>query len=372
MVARGHRVTIVTNSARRRLRWSESHADGVRIVESPDLLPGPLRTGWDPVNILRRGGWVAREFGRRGGNDFLIHAFDTRPTVIHPALKLQRKLGCPLVVDWGDWWGRGGAIRLRKPLWLNLAFEPLETWYEEHFKAKADWLTCVSRPIEQRAVDLGFPRERITVIPNPADPDDIRLLDRVECRQALGLGTQGFYAVYSGFVLYDLDIVLDAMKGLARLLPPASRASLGLILTGARHGLDPARFPFRIIEPGTVSRGDLNRYLCAANVALMPMRDNLANQARFPGKVGDYLAAGLPVVMSRVGDIARILGEKDLGILCECNPAAFAERLLELMADPARAAELGRKGRSFAETQFNWNSQAVRLLAVYEKLLARA
>lgn len=364
-------MTIVTNSSYEHSKWRESVIDGVRVIESPDLFAGSLRTGWDPINVLRRNRWVEREYGGRREGDFLVHAFDTRPTVIHPALRLKRRLGCPLVIDWGDWWGRGGAIRLRTPLWLNMAFEPMETWYEEHFKLKADWLTCVSRPLEGRAIDLGYPRERITVIPNPSDPETTRLLDRTECRAKLGLPPEVFYAVFSGYVLYDLDMVLGAMQALARLVGPGSRDSLGLILTGAQHGLDPARFPFRIVQPGTVSRDDLNRHLCAANVALMPLRDHVANRARFPGKVGDYLAAGLPVVMNRVGDVARILGEQDLGVFCECAPEAFARQLLDLRANPSRSSELGRKGRAFAEGQFNWQIESARLLSVYENLLRR-
>lgn len=372
LVARGHRVTILTNSARNRARWKESVIDGVRVVESPDLLAGPLRTGWDPVNVLRRNRWVVREYGERARGDFLVHAFDTRPTVVHPALRLKERLGCPLVMDWGDWWGRGGAIRLRKPRWLNMAFAPVETWYEEHFKRYADRLTCVRRPLAERAVGLGYPREKITVIPNPSDPVALRLLDRRECRNKLGLAPQAFYAVFSGFVLYDLDLVLEAMRALAGEVGPRAREDLGLILTGARHGLDPARFPFRVIEPGAVSREDLNRWLCAADVALMPLRDHVANRARFPGKVGDYLAAGLPVVMNRVGDVARILDEQGLGFFCEGEAVALGRRLLELKNDPQRAEELGRRGRLFAETRFNWEREASRLLAVYDELLKEA
>jgi glycosyltransferase involved in cell wall biosynthesis len=369
LMARGHRVTIVTNATSQRLRWHERVIEGVRVLESPDLLSGPLRSGWDPVNVARRCRRVLREFARPAPRDLVVHAFDTRPTVIHPALALKRRTGCPLVMDWGDWWGQGGAIRLRKPLWLNMAFEPLETWYEEHFKLSADWLTCVSRPLEQRAVGIGFPSTKITVLPNPADPVGIAALDRAACRRELGLEPGVFYAVFSGFVLYDLDLVFGAMREFARQVGPSARDSLGLILTGAKHDLDPARFPFRLVEAGIVPRERLNRYLCAADAALMPLRDNVANRARFPGKVGDYLSARLPVILNPVGDCARILAEEGLGIFSEPDPASFAHELIALREAPARAAELGRRGRAFAETRFNWDLEAARLLAIYERLL---
>ncbi|MGH7447633.1 MAG: hypothetical protein ACRELT_08735, partial [Longimicrobiales bacterium] len=40
----------------------------------------------------------------------LIHAFDSRPVVILPALAVRGTAGAPLVLDWADWWGRGGVI----------------------------------------------------------------------------------------------------------------------------------------------------------------------------------------------------------------------------------------------------------------------
>ena len=366
MVARGHAVTLLTNSAAE-ARWHEAVVDGVRVVESPDLLAGPLRTGWDPVNVLRRIRWCRREFA--GGKDFLVHAFDTRPTVIHPALDLKKRLGCPLVVDWGDWWGHGGAIHLRRPLWLNLLFDPVETWYEERFKLDADWLTCVSEPLRARALQLGISKERITVVPNPSDPRTTRVLDRATCRRKLGLDPDRFYAIFSGYVLYDLGTVFDAMRALARRVGDGKR--VGLILTGARHEPGTAADNFELVATGTVSRERLNEYLGAADVALMPLSDHLANRARFPGKVGDYLAAGRPVVMNPVGDIARILRAEGLGVFCEEGGGPMAVEMERLMKDPARAEELGRRGRAFAEERFNWEREAGRLLAVYEGLLSR-
>ena len=86
----------------RRLGVEESELQGVRVVQFPDLLWGIGRTGWDLWDTAQRLGKV------RGETFDLVHAFDSRPVVIHPALALQRR-GVPLVMDWADWWGRGGA-----------------------------------------------------------------------------------------------------------------------------------------------------------------------------------------------------------------------------------------------------------------------
>ncbi len=360
LVKRGHRVTIITNSPKNRFFWKISDIEGVQVVESPDLFMGPLRTGWDPINVFRRSVWCMSKWNKK--NDVLVHAFDSRPTVIHPALALKQALHCPLVIDWGDWWGHGGAARLRKPFWINFIFEPVETYYEESFKFEADWLTCVSEPLRDRAVALGYPREHIEIIRNASDPVEIRMLDRTECRHALGLKQDMFYAIFSGYVLYDLDMVFHSLAALT-----AMHDRVGLIVTGAAD-VTSWGCQLEIVSPGTVSRAQLNQYLCSANAALMPLSGHLANEARFPGKVGDYLAAGLPIVMNRVGDIARILQQANLGVFCEPTPQGFGKALSALLQHPEEQRRLGQRGREFAETQFNWEHEVDRIEAIYQKL----
>ena len=86
LVRMGHEVTLVTNSAAERFRFRESILQGVRIVESPDLFWGRLRTGWDPLNALRRSVRLFRE------PYDVIHEFDSRPTVILPSTQNTQTL----------------------------------------------------------------------------------------------------------------------------------------------------------------------------------------------------------------------------------------------------------------------------------------
>ena len=92
LVKRGHEVTIVTNSRQRMFVFKNFLSEGVKIIETPDLLWGRLRTGWDLVNALRRIYYLrAMQFD-------VIHALDCRPTVIIPALYLKKTLKIPLVI----------------------------------------------------------------------------------------------------------------------------------------------------------------------------------------------------------------------------------------------------------------------------------
>jgi glycosyltransferase involved in cell wall biosynthesis len=351
LVRKGHKVTILTNAEKEKWGWKTSEIEGVRVVESPDLFSGPLRTGWDPLNVIRRMGWAREEISLRSQkkDEIIIHAFDTRPTVIHPALELKRKLGCPLVIDWGDWWGWGGAVRLRKPFWMNFLFEPFEVFYEESFKFEADWITCISEPIRQRTCELGFPRDRITVVRNPSE---LVPMDREGCRRELGLRPDTFYLIFSGFVLYDVQMVLD----IARLLADRVPGKAGLIITGSvlRSAWDESKLHF--IQPGIVSRNKLNQYMSAADLALMPLQDHLANRARLPGKVGDYLAAGAPILMNPVGDVA------------DYDASQMAEVVVGLISDRSQLRAMSERGRKLADEKFNPEVEAEKLLKIYQTL----
>ena len=52
LVERGHDLTLMLIAERRRLGVVEAEWDGIRTVETPDLLWGRLRSGWDPWNAL--------------------------------------------------------------------------------------------------------------------------------------------------------------------------------------------------------------------------------------------------------------------------------------------------------------------------------
>ena len=49
--------------------------------------------------------------------------------------------------------------------------------------------------------------------------------------------------------------------------------------------------------------------------------------------------------------------------------ADLAEAINELVADPERAAALGRAGRERARERFSWSAVAERTLAVYERVV---
>lgn len=101
----------------------------------------------------------------------------------------------------------------------------------------------------------------------------------------------------------------------------------------------------------------------AIAVACYPAVPDESRHYFSPLKVYEYLAAGLPVVASSVGQIPRILD--GLGTLVPpSSPDALAAALDALARDPRRRAELGRRGRRRAEERHSWSRVVDTILAL--------
>jgi glycosyltransferase involved in cell wall biosynthesis len=85
-------------------------------------------------------------------------------------------------------------------------------------------------------------------------------------------------------------------------------------------------------------------------------------QAEFyfsPLKVYEYMAAGLPVVASRIGQIEEAIRDGVDGVLCPPgDPEAFAAALLRLADDPLLRARLGRAARESVVAERTWSAVA--------------
>src|SRR3990172_1332446 len=149
LVGRGHRVTLIVTADRRRARVIGSEWDGVRVIETPDLLWVRLRSGWDPWSLLNRAVFLRRDEWVYD----IAHCFETRPATIYPALVYSSANNLPIVTDWNDWWGRGGIIDELRPKWYRFLFGGVETYYEEAFRTRGAGLTVISTALVQRAVD---------------------------------------------------------------------------------------------------------------------------------------------------------------------------------------------------------------------------
>ncbi|MFC1511694.1 glycosyltransferase family 4 protein [Candidatus Latescibacterota bacterium] len=361
LAKRGWEVEILTISPHR--KWGKIHSymqDGVLISEFPDLLWGPLRSGWDIYDTLRRIAYL-----RKKKYD-LIWAFDSRPAVIFPALYGKYFKGIPHFSFWGDWWGRGGAIRQRtRYRLLSRLFEPLETFFEEGFRSHSVGMTTVSNALRQRAIKLGFPPERIRVINSGSDVEGIRFLDKTVCKEKLHLPANSVVINYSGFTHYDVNLVLDAFAEYNKHNPNSY-----LIMTGSDLGIQRDRYPELVLNSkirhvGLVFQKEMQDVLGATDIFFLPLTPTLANEARFPIRFFMYCAAGRPVITNPVGDIPEYYKNHEIGAVVDSTPHAMATAVQYLVSDPSRLTRLNKNVRHFAETVVSTSYYTDKLLAFW-------
>ena len=92
-----------------------------------------------------------------------------------------------------------------------------------------------------------------------------------------------------------------------------------------------------------------------------------------PLSVMEYMEAGLPVVVTRVGGLPAMISDRVHGLQVERGDVeGLAAALGELLENPGFAAELGRRGQERRRTEFDLNAMIRRVERVYLDLYEAA
>ena len=91
----------------------------------------------------------------------------------------------------------------------------------------------------------------------------------------------------------------------------------------------------------------------------------------FPTKMFEYMALGLPVIVSDFPLYREVVDGSACGVCIDpLDSAALAAALEQLLRDPAKAQELGRNGREAVEKRYRWDQQLDALEGFYRDNLA--
>lgn len=120
---------------------------------------------------------------------------------------------------------------------------------------------------------------------------------------------------------------------------------------------------------GYVNRSALLKEYASSSVLALPMFDDVYSHARFPTKLGEYLASGRPVVTNPVGEIARYLDDTVHASLTPPGDIpAFATAICKLLDEPEKGTELGCNGRTIAKQKFHYSGYGTKLVEFFSSL----
>jgi glycosyltransferase involved in cell wall biosynthesis len=92
---------------------------------------------------------------------------------------------------------------------------------------------------------------------------------------------------------------------------------------------------------------------------------NLNSPYFMPNLAFHALAAGRPLLVTPVGEIAEVVGQSRCGVVMEAATGEAARLALERLKGATYRVTLGRQARYICQEQYNWSYAAVQLLALY-------
>lgn len=109
---------------------------------------------------------------------------------------------------------------------------------------------------------------------------------------------------------------------------------------------------------------ELAAHYAAAGVLVVP-----SAYEGLPLVIVEAMSCGLPVVATRIAGHPEAVDDGETGFLVPLDdPAALAARCVELLDDPARRAEMGRRAQQCASERFGMEHHLRAYLALYERL----
>ncbi|GIK57918.1 MAG: glycosyltransferase family 4 protein [Chloroflexi bacterium] len=287
-----------------------------------------------------------------------------RPDVIHAhellsptttAVTAKRRLGIPVVAKVL----RGGALGdLAK-----LEHKPFGRQRMQTFKQQVDSFIVISQEIDAELAAWGVAPEKRVFIPNGVDTQrfaPMRLPEKERLRQELGLG-EGETAVYAGRLVPEKCV--DQLIGLwPQIREIYSRAQLLVLGTGPEEKRLKQLAGEGIHFLGNVA--DVAPYLQAADLFILPSATEGLSNAML-----EALAAGLPVIATRVGGAPDIITHQKSGwLVAPQQPDEWLEAILTLFALAEKRRDLGSQGRQKVVASYGLAATAEKLVGLYGRI----
>lgn len=273
----------------------------------------------------------------------------------YSAMRLSKKLQAKLIFNVSDLWPESAeklGLVTNKFL-LSMAYRLEAKCYRKSFLITGQTQGIVDD------ISRRFPDKKVVWLPNGVDlgyynPAEI---ESIGYRKRNNLKESDILFFYGGVVGYaqGLDVILNAAKLVE------NRPEIQFIIQGAgpeKERLLQLKEEMQVTNVHflpPVDKSEMPGVLKEINVAVIPLRKLDLFEGAIPSKVFETLAMEIPILLGVNGE-ARLhfVDRAGAAIFVEPeNAEVLAENVLLLSDNPELAQEMGKKGRKYAEVQFN-------------------
>lgn len=184
------------------------------------------------------------------------------------------------------------------------------------------------------------------------------------------------YIAYCGTISYDKDgvnILIDSFRLFQEKHPEYKLMIIGrgmtpTIIDELKQKVTEIGLKDKVVFTGQILSSEMPSILVNARILALARPNNLQAQNGFPTKLGEYLATGNPVVVTKVGEIPNFIHHMENGFLAEPDNASdFAENLLWVADHYEDAKKIGMKGQLLSDNCFSYLSQSRVLFNLMQK-----
>lgn len=123
---------------------------------------------------------------------------------------------------------------------------------------------------------------------------------------------------------------------------------------------------------GRVSRDLITQRIVNAAILVLPRPDSIQAQSGFPTKLGEYLATGVPVIATAVGEIPDYLKDNESVFMAVPGSRdSLVEKFRLIINDYPKALEVAKQGQLVANRNFSHIKQTENMIAFIEKDIKR-
>lgn len=241
--------------------------------------------------------------------------------------------------------------------------------FERTFPKLADHIVTCSSYLKRIYENFGIEKDKITWISSGVNTSEFDVKPNLSIKENYGLRDKVIVYVGSLNIETQVSLLIRSMKLITRekdvscLIIGDGRARPYLENLACKLGLNQ-----HVIFIGRVPHIDVPKFLSISDIgfACFPRIDYIAAASNI--KVFEYMASGIPAVVSPVGDLSYYTDFGKAGVIAEYNVKDVSRALLDLLDDDKKRKRLGEHARKYVRNNFDWQVLTERVLSVYEKL----